>query len=102
MWFLCSFFIYSPLLDGFQRRIEFHVLLLASVNVFTSAFTIMSSELLISCIMGLDDDGGNTKLKGVLIVYFCIKYLFFECVLSALFCECALLTPTFQAPFRTP
>lgn len=56
----------------------------------------MSSELLISCIMSLGDDGGKTKLKVVLIVYFRTKYLFFERVsawevwIHALFCECAV------------
>lgn len=62
----------------FTHRIEFHVLLLASVNVFTPAYMIMSPELLISCIMSLGGDGGKTKLKGVLIVYFRTKCLFFE------------------------
>lgn len=79
----CALFLFTLLcltVPLFQHRIEFHVLLPASVNVFTSAFMMMSSELLISCIMSLGDDGGKTKLKGVLIIYFRTKYLFFECV----------------------
>lgn len=75
------FFLFTLLcLTLYQHRVEFHVLLLASVNVFTTAFTIMSSELLISCIMSSGGDGGKTKLKGVLIMYFHAKYLVFECI----------------------
>lgn len=69
----------------FQHRIKFHVLLLASVSVFITAFS-------------SGGDGGKTKLKGVLIVYFRTKYLFFsvyKCVSSAIACfvlrMCSLL-----------
>lgn len=72
------FFIYSPLLDGSPFSTQNGVSWFTagtSECMCTSAFTLMSSEVLISC-MSLGDDGGKTKLKGVLIVYFHTKYFF--------------------------